>query len=117
MKTFIEWLEANNDLDENWKKWLSTAALAGSMALPSIGCNGPDCSIKDKAPSKYHQYFHSPEKERAKQELRNKTNQIIQAQGEFNQGQLQPDSIRSQRRDSKTIRSQKATSPDADEYL
>lgn len=114
MKTFIEWLEANNDLDENWKKWLSTAALAGSMALPSIGCNGPDCSIKDKAPSKYHKYFHSPEKERAKQELQNKVNQL---KGTFIQGQLQPDSVQSQRRDSKTIRSQKATSPDADDYL
>jgi hypothetical protein len=112
MQTFIEWLETQNHLDENWKKWLSTAALAGSLALPSIGCNGPDCAVPSKTPSKYQQIFHSPAKEKEKQDLRNKANQLKQAgrtRGTFIQGQLQPDA--------KTIPSQSVTSPDADDYL
>lgn len=92
-------------LDENWKKTLGAAALAGSLALGG-------CSQGAKCDSAYQRAFHSKAAETQKANMRDKAAQLKKAgrsQGEFRQGKLQLSNDRA--------KSNKVTSPAAADFL
>ena len=132
MKTFEEWA-LENELDENWKKWLAGAALAGSLAAPIgyyAGQSSQPTSVTQNQPDHRFDRYRAIRKQQQA-----KVDQLRQAgrtSGNFVGGELQPDdntlinqSVTSPDaakflrpvRNNKTITSQKVTSPAAAEFL
>lgn len=103
----------NNCVEENWKKWLAAAALAGSVA--TTGCSKPDEQVKSKHPLGS---YYEKQRETDKQYWADREAQLRRAKrksGTFTQGKLVPDGQGTN--NSKNIESQSTTSPDADDYL
>ena len=126
MKSFIEWVEENHheSMDEDWKKWARNAALGTAMAGAGLGLmqqspqatpQPQQASQQTQQPSRYQQAFHSKHKEKQRQNLRSKGENLKQAgrkSGIFVQGQLQDGP-----RHSKQIQNKSTTSADAADFL
>ena len=99
-------------VEENWKKWLAAAALAGSVA--TTGCSKPDEQPKSKHPLGS---YYEKQRETDKRYWADREAQLRRAKrksGTFTQGKLVPDE---QGTKDKNIESQSTTSPDADDYF